>query len=546
MRSTLPTLTRRRLFGLLIGGFWLVMTGWLIYRDVLGGSLRSEVVLNDDTWIEEPVETWLVITTATVAGASGSDAEPRVGWARIRQAPETRGANEGARTEVEVHLQLNLLGRATALDMEGMAWRARRLKQAEIDFRIASGEAVFALVGSIRGDRLEAEIRSGSDTTPFEVRLPDNALFSTSFGTSLSFPKLEPGEETVVQTFDPMTLRPTRSRVRAVSRDQLSIGGETIRAVRLRVESSGLDTTAWIDGNGQVIRAETPLGLHLQKATPEQALAPIGNDPNVGELLRITAVRPRGLRPSRGVIDLSATLRTVDGRPLSLGADPVDGDASGFDSPPLDGPRLLIPTDFRQRATQDGSVRFLAGDAPLPEMTEDVPDAGELAALLDADPFIAADHPRILAQAEAILVEARAPRGRSPEARRAQAMALHDWAFRHIEKIPVMSLPSALEVLDSRRGDCNEHTILYTALARSIGLPTRVAIGLVWSDALYGFYYHAWPEIWLGDGWLATDPTLGQRVADATHIKLLEGGIERWPQLLPFLGNLEIEIHSVE
>ena len=70
-----------------------------------------------------------------------------------------------------------------------------------------------------------------------------------------------------------MTLRPTRSRVRAVSRDRLEIGGETIRAVRLQVQASGLDTIAWIDEYGQVIRAETPLGLHLEKATREQALA---------------------------------------------------------------------------------------------------------------------------------------------------------------------------------------------------------------------------------------------------------------------------------
>ena len=41
------------------------------------------------------------------------------------------------------------------------------------------------------------------------------------------------------------------------------------------------------------------------------------------------------------------------------------------------------------------------------------------------------------------------------------------------------------------------------------------------------------------------DPTLGQPLADATHIKLLNGGIESWPRLLPYLGKLEIEVLEI-
>ena len=536
---------RRFLIGSFIAVFWLVMTGLLVYRDVLGGSLRGEVVLGETSWIEEPVETWLTITTP-----ASDESERRVGWARVRQAPETLDQMEGARMDAEVHLQLNLLGRSTELDMEGSVWRARRQRRAEIDFRVASGGAEFVLKGSILGDRLRAQIQSGGDSTPLDLRLPDNALFSTGFGTAFSFPRLEPGEQTVVQTFDPMTLRPTRSRVRAVSEETLDLAGERVRAVRLRVQTAGFETTAWIDDNGQVVRAETPLGLHLRMATREQALAPLGSEPNVGGLLRITAVRPTGERPFRGAVELVASLRSQDGRPVVADSSmdreaftllteaPAESDSTSGNGPPS----LYIPADYRQRVAGDGRIQLLAGDAPA--VSE--PTSAQLSDYLGADPFIASAHPRIVARASAILTEARVPDGDSPAARRARANALHDWTYRAIDKVPVLSLPSALEILENRRGDCNEHTILYTALARSVGLPTRVAIGLVWSDELAGFYYHAWPEVWLGDAWLALDPTLGQRVADATHLKLLEGGIERWPQLLPFLGNLEIELHSVK
>ena len=67
-----------------------------------------------------------------------------------------------------------------------------------------------------------------------------------------------------------------------------------------------------------------------------------------------------------------------------------------------------------------------------------------------------------------------------------------------IEKKPTVSLPSALEVLKTRVGDCNEHTALYVAMARALGIPARIAVGLVYLRG--AFYYHAWAEVWLEEG----------------------------------------------
>jgi hypothetical protein len=62
-----------------------------------------------------------------------------------------------------------------------------------------------------------------------------------------------------------------------------------------------------------------------------------------------------------------------------------------------------------------------------------------------------------------------------------------------------------------------------------------VVNGLVYSD-IYGggFFYHTWAESRVGNRWLPVDPTFGQVVADATHIKLLEG--ESPDQLVPLVG----------
>jgi len=108
-----------------------------------------------------------------------------------------------------------------------------------------------------------------------------------------------------------------------------------------------------------------------------------------------------------------------------------------------------------------------------------------------------------------------------------------------------VNVPTALEVLRTRQGDCNEHSVLFAALARSVGVPTRVAVGLVWSDELERFAFHAWPEVHCGE-WVAVDPTLGQKQADATHIRLFTGSVETWGKVLLYLNRISVTVLSVE
>ena len=117
-----------------------------------------------------------------------------------------------------------------------------------------------------------------------------------------------------------------------------------------------------------------------------------------------------------------------------------------------------------------------------------------------------------------------------------------------LEKKPTVSLPSAREVLRTKVGDCNEHTSLYVAMARSIGIPARIAVGLTYVRGISGaFYYHAWPEVWIDDGptrgmWLPVDPTLNEFPADATHLRLARGGLDKQAVILPLIGRLRMTV----
>ena len=107
----------------------------------------------------------------------------------------------------------------------------------------------------------------------------------------------------------------------------------------------------------------------------------------------------------------------------------------------------------------------------------------------------------------------------------AAARAINAFVYRHIEnKSLARAYMSAPEALASREGDCTEHAVLFSALAKIAGIPTRLVTGLVYVGGPGNvFGYHEWVEIWSGQEWLAMDPTFGQDIADATHIKLHAG-----------------------
>ena len=151
------------------------------------------------------------------------------------------------------------------------------------------------------------------------------------------------------------------------------------------------------------------------------------------------------------------------------------------------------------------------------------------------DLFVQSAHPEIVEQARRIA-------GGETNALRVAELLLR-WVHDTLEKRAVPSLPNALEVLHTKVGDCNEHTVLYVALARALGLPARTNVGLVMVDDR--FYYHAWPEVYVGE-WIAVDPVFHQIPADATHIRLIRGGLDKQVEIARKGVTVFMSTHSLE
>ncbi len=144
------------------------------------------------------------------------------------------------------------------------------------------------------------------------------------------------------------------------------------------------------------------------------------------------------------------------------------------------------------------------------------PAAGD--ELLEATPEVDADAPVLRQLAREVV-------GDSPGVYRSAVKLVH-FVYGRLEKAYGVSRDRATEVLTLGKGDCTEHALLFTALARAAGIPTRQVHGLVFArydDGLPALYWHAWAEVKSGAEWIAVDPTFDQPVADATHIVLGRG-----------------------
>jgi hypothetical protein len=82
---------------------------------------------------------------------------------------------------------------------------------------------------------------------------------------------------------------------------------------------------------------------------------------------------------------------------------------------------------------------------------------------------------------------------------------------------------TVMDTVKRRKGDCSEHSALFTTLARALGIPTRTVGGLIYGDddelgtPLFGM--HAWNEVALDGFWVPVDSTWNETTINATHIR---------------------------
>ncbi|MCD4666884.1 transglutaminase domain-containing protein [archaeon] len=80
----------------------------------------------------------------------------------------------------------------------------------------------------------------------------------------------------------------------------------------------------------------------------------------------------------------------------------------------------------------------------------------------------------------------------------------------------------AVWVLENEIGVCDELTVLFISMLRSLNVPARFSSGIAYTNVIDDYGNHAWAEVYFPEyGWIPFDVTYGQMgYVDASHIKM--------------------------
>jgi hypothetical protein len=475
--------------GLAIVLFWCLMNFLLIKRQV--GAPAPVITIRSTEKIIEHIEEWWGVFYRG----------EKFGYASQTITPKAKGYKLRDQSVVNLNMLGTLQPATTRLQMDANEdWILENF-----DFELSSKEIRFSARGRVNGGKLTLQLDSAGHPSTREITLSQAPYLLAALKPYVVTQQLETGKKFFFSTFDPSTLSQQVTTVVIEGREQIRIGARTEPAIKLRQSFHGISVVSWVDGQGRTLKEESPAGLSLVRQSKDEAK---GRSPRSVPLdiivqTAIAVAKPISDSQSRSVLELKLTGINLANFPLNGG---------------------------RQRLSEDRLEIRREDPTQLNLKTVPIKDP-RLTSYLQPTPFLQSDHPSIRALTAKILNgEANSYRA---------AVKIKDWVFKEIAKQPTVSIPNALEVLQTKKGDCNEHTVLFNALARAAGIPAKTVVGIVYLRG--AFYYHAWSEVWLGE-WISIDSVLNQFPADVTHVKFLEGEIDRQLDILQLIGNLKIEV----
>jgi hypothetical protein len=481
-------LTVFHILGISVVGFWLVLMALLVRRTEFSGNKTQ----GPSDFTSPPI--------------ASQDKEWREIYLKERKVGYTvsliRPFKSGYFIQEELFLKLNLMGLGRDVYSLTQAQVDENLLLKSFQLMMTSGVVRFRMSGKVEGDVLV--LSSGSQRTK-RIKLVHPPMVGSSMSYFFLLRKVKVGDTFHFPFFDPATMLQKDLVIKVTGKETVTLHRVAYEAFRLEADFWGKPLTFWVDDKGETLKEDGFMGFTTLKSSAARAPLEIEGGADLYEMSAVVPDRP--LKDSFRLSYLKMKLEGVNRR------EPVFNHGRQR----MHGEVLEI-----QKEKMPSRAPYSLGQQEFP---------AECKGLLEPEFNIESRDKEIVDAARHILGDERDP------ARAAQKLL--QWVYRNVEKKPVLSIPSALEVLRTKAGDCNEHATLLTALLRAAGIPARLTIGLVYTRDK--FYYHAWTEAYLGE-WISMDATLNQMPVDASHIKLLEGNLDRQVEIAGLIGELKVQI----
>lgn len=441
----------------------------------------------------------------------------KVGWARIEVEPVERAGKTFIRTHYRVELSMRAMGTT-----KKMAIEEEQLFAAASPHRVVTGwnlqkQGAFSQRVQLQGTAgaFTALITAGGQTRKLQLK-EDPVTFLESMRAYHWF--REPrkvGEKLTYRTFDLGELEHDDDQLTVKSVEKAVVDGVplTYYVAEHRSKKDGSTGTMRVDSTGRLLSMQM-MGVMEVRLEPEHIAKQKGKvvDIFVSRLAKID--KPLGKQAD--VVDLVIEVR-------GTGIDRI-----------RDGPRQRASYDAERKVL---TLKLGAKHDPKVKATE-----AEIRDALAED----ADHPikneRILKLAQGAIGDAKTPREKVDR--------LVKFVDKYIEDSYAAEPLSVIDILNTRKGDCTEHSALFATLARAVGVPAREVGGLMYiGDEIrvggsYGFGGHMWNEVVLDGVWVPVDATWGQTELDATHIRQAADGKNEAANFA--LGGAQLKLISIQ
>jgi len=486
------------------------MTGWLL---VAGVAFVGQAATPADNLLEDRWEIAFV----------GSD---RIGFFHT----EVRQVNASGKPVIHTrqHSQLAIQRFGQQMKMESISdyfeLADGRLYATDSQSRISNevtkskgqlaGPGKFKIVVETKGSKIDQVIDwPASVTGPYAQE------------KSLRNEPLKAGDSRAFLTFMPEMNVVAERRLKAIDKQTIPLLKREADLLRVKETSDkvAIESSLWIDDKGNVQKMSLPLaGLEMTtfRTTKEDALKETKlGDTDIGYQ---TLVKPDKAIPNAHTASSVTYRLTFD-------------DAAGAESLPEATYQRILSRDKNTLLVKEQSSQ--PSGAPSSEKS-----AGP--EFLDSNTYIQPDNPKIKKVAEEVTNGAKSTWEK--------ATRLEKWVADNMtnQDFSIGFAPSS-EIIDTRQGDCTEHAVLLAALCRAVGIPSRVAMGLVYLESSQSFGYHMWTEVYIDGDWYAIDGTIGQGKIGGGHIKIADGslkGVDANSTFLPIfkvIGKLKINVEKV-
>lgn len=373
------------------------------------------------------------------------------------------------------------------------------LKELEVEQTINGGTS--QLHGLIVPGGLQVRRTADGKTTQRMIKIKGDLVPGPALNLVPLLKGAIPGKVYRAQTFDPEEQTVKEVKITFLG-EVATPDGQTALALRNNLYPF-VDNDIWVDRQGSTLFESVRDGLVVTRTEPAEKMA---------AFISGMALAKKDLIYDFSLVRLSSPLQRSLSQLTGLWV-AIDGYAE----------QIPLLTGGWHQSEREANGRLLFRTGTL-RTTPPAPAGPPAAALVQPSEGIESDAAEIIAKAAELTA------GLPDELAKVQALVA--WTAAWLED-SIEDGGSALKSLSNKKGNCQTHAKLFTALARAAGIPTRFVSGLVSQDGK-GFLYHSWAESWLQGRWLAVDPTFHQVPADPTHLAFFEGN--RLQDLTPLVG----------